>query len=84
MCDQHEIEPHLVHLEVLEGELAQPGVLVVADVVLSVGALALAALQHGDVRIVLVGEEDLEAVPVVVGEGQLRAGMRSLAPADQP
>ena len=30
----------------------------------------------------LIGEDRLEAVPVVVGEGQLRAGVRALAPHD--
>ena len=32
----------------------------------------------------LVGEDGLEAVPVVVGEGQLRAGMRALATDQDP
>lgn len=47
-------------------------------------ALALTALKDGDVGIVLVCEEDLEAVPIVVGERQLRTGVRALAPNDQP
>ena len=32
----------------------------------------------------LVGEDRLEAVPIVVGEGELRAGMRALAADDHP
>ena len=38
----------------------------------------------GDVPIGLVGEDRLEAVAVVVGKGQLRAGVRALAADDQP
>jgi hypothetical protein len=34
-----------------------------ADVILGVRALTLTALQDGDIGIVLVGEEDLEACP---------------------
>ena len=47
-------------------------------------ALALAALEQLDVRVGLVGERGLEAMTVVVGEAQLRAGMRALAPHDHP
>jgi len=54
--DQDKVEPHLVEGVVVEGELAQAGVFVVADVVFDVGALAVAAL------------EDLEA-SAVVGHG---------------
>ena len=32
----------------------------------------------------LVGQDRLEAVPVVVGEGELRAGVRALAAHDHP
>jgi hypothetical protein len=41
------------------------------------------ALDVGDLT-GLVGEDRLEAMPVMVGEGELRAGMRSLAPDDHP
>ena len=61
-------DPYLVHLEVAEGELCQPRVLVVADVILGVGALALAPLEHGDIRIGLIGQECLEAVAVQINE----------------
>jgi hypothetical protein len=84
VSNQHELQPHLVHGEVFERELGHAGVLVVADLVLDAGTLALAALEHGDVGVGLVGEECLEAVAIVVGEGQLRAGMRALAAADKP
>lgn len=39
----------LVHEEVFERQFAQPGVVVAADVILEPGALAVAALEHGDV-----------------------------------
>jgi hypothetical protein len=80
----HQLQPDLVHGEVLERELGQAGVLVVADLVLSLGARSLPALQDSDVLIPLVGDERLEAVSVVVGERQLGAGVRPLATADQP
>ena len=44
----------------------------------------MTALQHGDVGVGLVGEDRLEAVTVVVGERQLRAGVRALAADDHP
>src|SRR5260370_945364 len=48
------------------------------------GVGAMGRLEGGDVLAVLVGDEALEAVPVDVGEGELRAGVGTLAPADQP
>ena len=59
------------------------GVLVVADAVLDVRVLAVATLDLGDVLVGLVGEDRLEAVAVMVGERELRAGVRALAPDDQ-
>jgi site-specific DNA recombinase len=47
------------------------------------GALAVAQLQLGDVGLGLVGDKDLEAVPVEVGERQLGAGVGVLAAADR-
>ena len=78
MGEVHDLEPHLVVFEVAEREVAQAGVFVVADVVLDASAAAVVALEFGD-RAGLVGEDRLEAVPVVVGEGQLRAGVRAFA-----
>jgi len=49
-----------------------------------VGVLAVAALDDRDVLVVLVGEDRLEALAVVVGDRQLRAWVRPLAPHDQP
>jgi hypothetical protein len=46
--------------------------------------LAVPQLQGGDVGVGLVGEEDLEAVPVVVSEPQLGTGMGVLPTADRP
>ena len=83
MGEAHDLKPHLVVFEVAEREVAQPGVFVVADVVLDACAAAVVALEFGD-RAGLVGEDRLEAVSVVVGEGQLRAGVRALAPDDHP
>ena len=42
------------------------------------------SLKRGDVLVLLVGDEALETVGVQIGEGQLRTGMRTLAPTDQP
>ena len=66
-----------------EREVPQPRVFVVADVVLDASAAAVVTLELGD-RAGLVGEDRLEAVSLVVGEGQLRAGVRALAPDDHP
>jgi hypothetical protein len=68
-----------------ERDLREAGVLVVADAVLDVGVLAVAALDDRCVVVVvvvLVGEDRLEAVAVMVGEGELRAGVRALASHD--
>ncbi len=43
----------------------------------------MAALDDRDVLVGLVGEDRLEAVAVTIGERQLRAGVRALAPDDQ-
>ena len=81
--EAHDLQPDLVVSEVAEREVAQAGVFVVADVVLDARAGAVVTLELGD-RAGLVGEDGLEAVPVVVGERQLRAGVRALAPDDHP
>ncbi len=81
--DQDEREPDGVEIEVAEGEVAQAGVLVAADLVLDAGAPAVAALEQRDVDVLLVGEQDLEAVAVVVCERELGARVGALA-ADDP
>ena len=59
----------VVEREFLERELGQSGVLVVADTILDVGVLAVAALDDRDVGVGLVSEDRLEAAAVVAGEG---------------
>jgi hypothetical protein len=81
---EHDLQPHLVERELLERELGQAGVLVVADPVFNPGALAMAALDDRDVGVGLVGQDRLEAIPVAVGERQLRAGVGALPPHDHP
>jgi hypothetical protein len=51
---------------------------------LDVRVLAVTALEHGDALVGLVGEDRLEAVAVVFGERQMRSGVRTLTPHDQP
>jgi hypothetical protein len=67
--DPHDLEPDAVVLEVFEWQVAQPGVLVVADVILDPCATAVLALDRGDLA-GLVGEDRLEAMPIMVGEGR--------------
>jgi hypothetical protein len=68
----------------VERQVSQAGGFAAADAVLGAGALAVAQLQPGHVGILLVGDEDLETVPVGVGERQLRAGVGILTAADRP
>ena len=81
---EHELEPDGVGVEVAEGEVGQAAVLGGADAVLDTCAGAMGALQDGDLGAVLVGEDRLETVAVMVGEAQLRAGMRALPTNDHP
>ena len=55
----------------------------VSDVILDVRAGAVAALELGGLA-GLVGEDRLEAVTVVVSEGELRAGVGALTAHDHP
>jgi hypothetical protein len=82
--ERDEREPDAVVLEVAERQVPEAGVLVVADVVFDAGAGAVVAFDGGDVAAGLVGQDGLEAVPVGVAERQLRAGMRALAPDEDP
>jgi hypothetical protein len=70
-----QLEPDGVAAQKVEREVAKPGGLGAADAVFDPGALAVTQLQPGQVGVVLIGKEDLEAVALVVGEAQLRAGM---------
>ena len=54
------------------------------DAVLDPGAAAVTQLELGDVAGVLVGEKARVAVAVLVKDLKLRAGVRTLAAADQP
>ena len=51
MGEHHDLQPHLVERELLERELGQPGVLIVAYSVLHPSALAVTALEDRDVLI---------------------------------
>ena len=75
MSSEHEFEPDRVWLEVAEGEVAQAGVFRAADRVFDRGALALELFEPRDTTTCLVGDEDLETMPVMIGEGQLCAGV---------
>ena len=81
---EREFEPGGVRLEAAEGQVAQAGVLAAADPVLDDGVLAVELLEPLDPAALLVGDEDLEAVAVVVGKGELRPRVRPLAAADRP
>jgi len=77
--EQDEFQPHRVGLEVAEREVLEAAVFGGADAVFDSGAVAVAALEGGDVGVGLVGEDGLKAVAVGVGEGQLGTGVRALA-----
>ena len=62
------------------GSFASPVFLVVGDLVLD----PVATLERGDVSVLLVGEDRLEAMAVRVGELKLGAGMGALAAEDHP
>ena len=66
-----------------KGSSSRPHRLRAANAVLAAGAGAMLALQMSGLALA-VGEDRLEAVPVRVGEGELRAGVRALAAHDQP
>ena len=83
MGEAYDLKPPLVGGEVAKRQVAQAGVFVVADVVLDVCAAAVIALNGGG-RAGLVGEDRLEAMTVMVGEGELRVRMRALTPDDDP
>ena len=60
----HDLAPDLVLGEALEGEVAQPGVLGVADAVLAAGAAAVPQFQVRELAFSRVGGEGGEPVPV--------------------
>jgi putative transposase len=81
--DQRDLEPRGVGLPVAEGQVGEAHRLEAADAVLDDGVLAMTGLQAGEVSVGLVGDEALKAVPVVIAEAQLRAGVRALSAADK-
>jgi hypothetical protein len=66
------------------GQVAQSGRLGAADPVFDPGVGAVANLQVGELTALGVGEECGEAVPVGVGEAQLRARVRAFLAHDHP
>ena len=72
---QDQLQPDLVAPPAVERQVRKAGRLRGADAVLDPGAPPVPQLQRGDVGVVLVGQEHLEAVAVKVGEAQLRAGV---------
>jgi len=66
----------------LERQVGQPAVLGLADVALDVGVAAMVQIELGDAALA-VGEEDRQAVAVVVGEGLLVAVSQLGAPCDR-
>ena len=81
--DQRELKPDGVVVKVAERQILQAGLLAVANAVLGAGASAVQALEPGRVA-GKIGQRGQEAVAVMVGEGQLRAGVRALAAHDHP
>jgi hypothetical protein len=81
--DQRDLDPDGVVIEAAEGEVLKPGLLGGADAVLGVGAGAVQPLTLDGVA-TEIGQRDKEAVPVVVAEAQLGAGVRAFAADEQP
>ena len=74
-----------LHTDVDAGQVAQSGVFRGADAVLDVGTVTVPQLERGDVRVGLVGDEDLMSEPVVdVEQGEVGAGMRPFTAGDHP
>jgi len=81
-------DPDPVLVGVMEGQVAQPGVLRRADAVLDAGVAAVAQFEVGELgggaAAGGVGEEPGDAQPVAVGDPQLRARVRAFLAQDQP
>jgi hypothetical protein len=67
---EDELEPGGVRLEGAEGEIVEAGVPAAADPVFDDGVVAVQLFEPLDPAALLVGDEDLEAVAVVVAEGE--------------
>ena len=72
---EDDLGPRLVVGEALGGEVGEAGVLGVFDGALAASASAVEGLQEAEVLRWVVGDEDLVAVALDVGEGELGAGM---------
>jgi hypothetical protein len=81
--DQRDLKPCGVGLPVAAGQVGEAHRFEAADAVFDDGVLAMTSLQAREVSVGLVGDEALKAMPVVIAEAQLRAGVRTLAPTDQ-
>src|SRR5581483_11716564 len=77
-------EPGCVDGEALRWQVAQAGVFGVADALFGAAPASVERFEVGDVGGGEVGDEDLEAVPVDVGEGELGAGVGVLPADDGP
>jgi len=75
-------EPCLVDGEAGRGQVGEPEVVGVADRSFGSPSAAVEGFGVGDVIVVEVGDHQLEAVAVDVGEGELRAGMWVFAAGD--
>ena len=80
--------PDPVLVQVVQGQVGQPGVLRGADAVLGAGPAAVAQFEVGELAAgpagAGVGGERGQPVAVAVGQAQLRAGVRALAAHDHP
>jgi hypothetical protein len=76
--DQRQLEPDGVEVELAEREVLKADLLRAADQVLGITSAAVQPLDLDHVA-GEVGERRLEAVSLVIGELQLRAGVRALA-----
>lgn len=76
--EQRELEPRRVIGEAVEREVAGAGAFQGLDAVLDHGVVSVVRFQLRGVGVGLVGDQALEAMPVQVAEGQLRAGVRAL------
>src|SRR3954452_18150283 len=80
-----ETDPGVVADDVVEGQVRQPAGFRVPDDALGSGASTLACFEGGDVGVGLVSEDALVTEPLNgVEQRQLRAGVWTLATADQP
>ena len=66
MRRQNQLQPDLIGMEVVEGEVAQSSVFGAAKAVLDSGVTTVTSFQDGDVSVSLVSDEDLESEALVV------------------